>query len=232
MYGRRRRYHKHRPRWKRKSYRRKMRRFFKRRHHYPAAGVPNKKTVLLKYSELLGFGDFDTYPMATCTYSANGIHQVNIDNPGHQPMGHDIWSPLYNHYRVLKSKILVKWMPGVGAAYGYEVGIKRDSDGYVDVVDPGSIIEQETGTIRTIDGNIQTSAGAITKFGWKPSTYFRSDKANLNAQVGYNPSEQDFFHVFARPLSVNPLTNALPIIARIIIKYLVQYFDPKEQFMN
>lgn len=77
-------------------------------------GFPNSIITKLRYctvTTLTGTGG----ARALNAFAANGIYDPDITGVGHQPMYRDTYASIYNHYKVLGSKITVTWLPRTGA---------------------------------------------------------------------------------------------------------------------
>lgn len=69
---------------------------------FKTTGAPRSIRVKLKYSEVV--------PLATLAFdehvfAGNSVYDCNVTGTGHQAMGHDQFSSLYNRFRVHASKI-------------------------------------------------------------------------------------------------------------------------------
>lgn len=76
----------------------------------PNFGFPQQLKVRMKY--------IDEYVMTSTagsqviqTFRMNSIFDPDFTGIGHQPYGHDQWSPLYTKYVVLGSKLVATWSP-------------------------------------------------------------------------------------------------------------------------
>jgi len=66
---------------------------------------PSKKRVTLTYVEYFNVTTSITGAATGQTFRLNGAFDPNQSGVGHQPMAWDQWSPMYNRYTVLSSKI-------------------------------------------------------------------------------------------------------------------------------
>lgn len=69
--------------------------------------LPNRMYRTVKYGDV-----YDINPSAGVTgvqvFRANGLYDPDATATGHQPRGHDEYAAMYNHFRVLRSRIVAK----------------------------------------------------------------------------------------------------------------------------
>lgn len=166
-------------------------------------------------------------------FRANGINDPDPLMGGHQPLGHDQWQAIYNHYEVTGSKIMAYFtakydVPSAnGMALTYGVGL-------IDV-----------GTGRTKDEDCMMDAN----YKWRKSGYYlmptlgvgtvynpykwnnisgRDLPDSLTAAFGADPTEQQYFHVWAS-LRSNTLPQAnLTVNVTVVIEYTCKFSEPKQ----
>lgn len=102
------------PRKTKRAYKKK-RTYRRRRRNNPRrpilSGFPSKKLVKLRYVDTGVNLDAPSAGMAQTIYRANSCFDPYQPTGGHQPMGYDQWSAIYEKYTVLGSKITMKWNP-------------------------------------------------------------------------------------------------------------------------
>lgn len=76
-------------------------------------GFPNQIITKLRYCEILNTTS-TSGARGGNIWRANGIFDPDVTGVGHQPMFRDSYAALYNHYRVLGSKIRVTYVSNAG----------------------------------------------------------------------------------------------------------------------
>lgn len=91
--------------------RRFKRRIKKRKRRLPIGGFPKSKVVRLRYVQQIKIDAHNLTGAPTAyVFRANSLYDPDFTSTvtaGHQPSNWDVWSPLYDHYTVLGSKIKV-----------------------------------------------------------------------------------------------------------------------------
>jgi len=75
------------------------------------SGFPDRKLVKLRYVDSDVTLDAGAGLVQSKTFSCNSLFDPDITSVGHQPMGYDQWSAIYQRYTVLSSKITVRYNP-------------------------------------------------------------------------------------------------------------------------
>lgn len=204
----------------------------KRRVPRPVSGTfntPLPQTILSKhrYSAAIQLDPGAAGIMASHVFSANGLYDPDITGTGHQPMGFDQLTPLYDHYTVIAAKITVK-SSNPDTTYQQILGINTLDD----TTDPASgdvhtMIEQ--GKCKYIVFADDASSGSksvsskvsVKKFFGKSNMM---DNAELKGNAAANPLEQVYFHVVAAPIQG---VNSTPMQCLVVIEYIAVWSEPK-----
>lgn len=167
-------------------------------------------------------------------FRANGIWDPDTAVGGHQPMGHDQWQVIYNHYEVTGARISVDF-----SVKSSEAATKGFPITY------GLGIVDQNGVLRTTDEDCMMDAN----YRWKRSTiaempahrlthYYNPWKWNnvkgrqlpdsLTANFGNDPSEQQYFDVWASCNYGSELPNSIRVDATVCIEYTCKFSEPKQ----
>jgi len=193
-------------------------------------GFPQQMKVRLRY--------VDEYIMTstagstvTQTFRMNSIFDPDFTGVGHQPYGHDQWSPLYNTYVVLGSKLKATWSPltenDVGTSRGpWNVLTVGDDDGSV----PGSVLatcELPRCDNKVVCSKLGGNNMKVTTLTYSPVRDLGLDPFDdtVGAAVGANPSRVYFGSCQAN--DINSTTSSLML--KVEIEYLVLFRGSKNQ---
>lgn len=208
-----------------KKYKKKYNKKYKRYRAPSTALLGNKRLVKLKYHEQLQMNPGIAGIPATYVFSANGCYDPNITGAGHQPRGFDQMMSLYNHYTVIKSKIIVTWMKGGSQTTSVITAISlRDSNTVESSMQ--DYIESRNTTYGPLAG-----AGNATKvlkknfsaknFLGRPHPLSEDD---LRGNAVNNPVEEAYFHLVVAP-TYGVDTAAVDL--NVLIEYIVMLTEPK-----
>lgn len=215
-----------RKRTRKRSYKRRKRRRKRRRVNYNTpSGMPKQRTTKLRY--------VDTYRLDSVAgvltgliFRANSIFDPYQSGIGHQPMGHDQWALLYNHYHVLGSKLTCKFVqPPDNTAPG-NVGAYLSDGSTQPYVTASEFAEAKRGSFTQVT---PTNTGPRTiKSYFSAKTFFNctdvNDNRQLGAAVGANPSEDAYFQIWYEPSD----NSTQQIYVTVTIDYVVQFNEPKD----
>lgn len=214
----------------------RRRRTYRRRFHRsgisPLQPIARKQIVRMRYDGLASInspGAFGSY-----FFRANSIYDPDLTGTGHQPLPHDLWQSLYNHYQVLGSKIsVIAYAEDSATNYVAEVGINVTDDTTVNALYTSTLKEQPGCTSRLLrirpDGcnsmvRLRKGFSAKKWFGVNRSAI--SAMESTSALFGANPTEGAFFHIWcAHPDDSTDIPN---VNLRVRIDYIVEVTEPKE----
>lgn len=209
----------------RKRRRRHRRKFVSMR---APSGLPITNIVKQRYCQhiqLLGQGLSN---IQYHSFRPNSVYDPDHSGVGGQPMGFDEMAGLYNNYRVLGSKITVKWAGyNAGGGEDYVVGCFLDDNAAINYTTWEGVREARKGSSRLITHQrnaVTTSAKYSAKKFWSVKDV--KDNENLGAAVGANPSADCYFLVWFQRL--DKAVSSATINCMVQIDYIVQYFEPKE----
>lgn len=216
----------------RKSMRSRRKRRTKRR--IPRAllgGIPQSKTVKLRYTHMLSLNS-GTGTEARQVYRANSVYDPDSTGIGSQPNYFDVWAGLYNHYVVKGSKINVRVCGTSSTAGGRAsyAAINLNDDTTLTVTRE-ALLEQKDTNWRIAKEPLAGGSTTVTKsfsakkfFGIKD---ILDNKSTMGATVAANPTEQAFYHVVLG--SIDSTDDASQYDVVVTIDYIVQFWEIKEQ---
>lgn len=204
----------------RKRYIGKIRRFL------PLTGFPEKKVVKLRYVDTIKLADSTTPGLVkTYPFSCNSAYDPDATIGGHQPYGFDQWAIIYNHYKVLGSKMTIRVTNTPGSQSGSIFGIKVDDDASVVLNAPG-LMEQKDSRYNLVIG--QNGPMRLSKK-WSLKKTMDPTDDDVSAQVNANPADQEYFVIYAAP--ADPAVVLGTICFQVQIDYIIQFSEMKD-FVN
>lgn len=206
------------------------------------SGFPVKKMVKLRYVDTGVNLDAPGGGIAQTVYRANSILDPYQPTGGHQPMGMDQWSVIYNKYTVLGAKITMEWSPLTAANIvpgRYGVLLSSDTAGTSDFTSINNLMESKLvgRNIRTfgvvynandVKKNSITKTFSAKKFFGKVNVVDGSANTGETGDgilTGTNPGNEVFFIPWAAAMA----SGQDPGVATftIIIDYIVMFSDPR-----
>jgi len=131
--------------------------------------------------------------------TANGLYDPNITGAGHQPMGFDQIMLWYEHYHVTNCKLTVNFCNN-SATENIVVGIYIAPDttittDFIRLVENGMMVKKWMGPSLSNSKNICTLSlnANIAKINGQRTILYTND---FRGDVGANPVEQSYFHIF------------------------------------
>lgn len=195
------------------------------------SGFPASQVVKHKYLQYLTL-DSDGLTTAFNKFRANSVYDPDFTGTGGQPMNHDLYASLYDHYVVLGAKITV-------TAYSQTSLGGSPAVLYIDVLD--SSTASATGYIEAMERRRCRSIVLPTRetnrnnrlSNWFSSKKFfgvtdvDDNRDNLGSVKLGNPSEQCLFEVGVMPM--DGVTNIDPVNCLVQIDYIVKWSEPIPQ---
>lgn len=161
-------------------------------------------------------------------FSLNGLYDPDITGVGHQPVGFDQLSEIYDHYTVLGAKATVSFFSTdttndmIVAAY-----IMDTTTAAVDIRVP-----IENGKAKWRHLSSLSNGGRTTAVMTLPVSLSRFlgvsnplDETALRGNSSGNPAEQAYLHIAAAPNNSNDAANVTFTVA---IEYYVVWTEPKQ----
>ncbi len=218
-------------RYKKKKVYRKRRTYRKRGYkslvsNYVPSGISTTRVANLRYVETIQLsssaGTLDSH-----AFSANSIHDPNVTGIGHQPMGHDTWASLYNHYVVLGSKVTIRIAPG-NIKSSSMVGVLLTDASTPPYTEASTFQEARKGSVRLIAEEQGKAVILSSKFSAKRFFNVKDVKDNvqrLGADSNVSPTEQAYYIVWAQSQTATFSANYTCVVQ---IDYIVAYSEPKD----
>jgi hypothetical protein len=150
-------------------------------------------------------------------YNASSIFDPDQTGVGHNPYSYDTYNTIYNHYRVIGSKISVVFCPNGSSSTGNMVcGIAIKDDTTVET-NFDSIREAKGARYRIATGSERT---VVTQY-YSPKKMFPAGLNNLNALFGSNPAESAYFQVFLTSANMGLAPSTTDCVVTIDYRVLV-----------
>lgn len=160
-------------------------------------------------------------------FAANGLYDPNITGTGHQPLGFDQMMLVYNHYCVVRSRIIVT-ARNASSTLGAYIAVSQHAGTTPLTVDSRLI---ESGLIKYSYLSPKSSMGYtkilsermdIAKFTGVDDAL---DVIELRGSVGANPAEGQYFDISAW----NPDdATQVPIYLEVLIEFDAIFTEPQE----
>lgn len=193
--------------------------------NYAPSGVSTTRIANMRYVEEITINSL-TGLMGTHVFSANSIYDPNVTGAGHQPMGHDTWATLYNHYVVLGSKITVKIAPKSQNSTSV-VGVYLSDAATPAYSNSNQYQEARKGSQRMISIEQGKPVTVVSKLSTKKFFNVTDVKDNLDrlgAVIGVTPVEQAYYTIWCQGKS--GINADYSVIAQI--DYIVAFSEPKD----
>lgn len=187
----------------------------------PLSGFPEKKVVKLRYVETI-LMESSSALTQTYAFSCNSAYDPNQSGSGHQPYGFDQWALIYNHYKVLGSKMKLT-VSGAGQAQtGTIYGIKVDDDASISS-NINQLMEQKDSKYNVIIG--QNAPSALFKK-WSLRKTMDPTNDGVSAIVGASPADQEYYVIYAGCADGASAFGKLAL--QVQIDYIIQFTEMKD----
>lgn len=197
-------------------------------------GFPEVSRVCLHYSEYFSLNPA-AGQLAYYMIRANGVYDPNRTGTGHQPLGYDLWSSVYQHCVVLRSRITVSFVSiETSAVGGLVCGLMPKVPDTPLSLDVNTLIENGRAIYKIIPVRETSYRNGLTLnqevdvakwFGVRDI----EDNDDLCASVGTNPADEVAHCIFVGPTSAADFA-AVQVLIKVL--YDVQFMEPKEQTEN
>jgi len=167
-------------------------------------------------------------------FTCNGLYDPNVTGTGHQPIGFDQMMLFFEHYVVVRAKMLVEFV-NTNSDYPVRVGVYVSPDA---VASTDHVKAMENGLIKTrIIDNDATAGGTgeriarmeldvdLPKILGKTTVEELLDDSELKGSATANPTEQSYFGVTMWGFPIGTVTE---VIFSVTISYDAIFFEPRK----
>lgn len=187
-------------------------------------GMPKTGRTKLRYVENLSLTG-TTGAIATSMWRANSAYDPRYASGGHQPMGYDQWTTLFNHYVVVGSKITAKFQNSSDIPTTM-CGIYLSADTTSVYSNWADFIEADKGNyIQTSDS--ERSYVATEKFSCRRFFNLVDPKdgiGRVGAGIGNDPQEGAYFVIW---IQAKDAASTSTVNVTILIEYIIDFSEPK-----
>lgn len=190
------------------------------------SGMPKTRRAILRYTDHVTSMQSTLGALASYVFRANGCYDPNYTGAGHQPMGWDQWTNLYNHYVVLGAKMTIKVLPDSDNVSPCVIGTYVTDGTTVPYSTPGSFIEAKRGPYRLFKATDRV-VSLVQKYSSKKQFNITDVKDNMDrigAPVTADPTEEALFNIWFFTMDN---TTASPNLF-VSIDYIVEFSEPKD----
>jgi len=160
--------------------------------------------------------------IAKYVYRLNSTFDPDSTGTGHQPMFRDTFAGIYDHYSVVSSRVVVKFVNS--STTTYHTGVLIDDDGStstnIDV-----LCEDTNGLtvmLPALTGSLSTHTFSVN---WDAKKYLGIDpyaSETYKTAVGSNPAEESDITCWAVPTDG---TSTATVVIDVMIEYLVLWTE-------
>lgn len=194
------------------------------------SGFPKNQRMLLRYTgcdaltSTLGVWDF-------MMIRANGCHDPDASNIGHQPLGWDQLKEYYNHYVVNSSTITATILADTSPGPPVVAGVYLGDDTAIPYT-PNTwehLSEADRGSQKLIAYDAVSPVTCSATF--SQNKFFnvkdvRDNLTRLGSIVTADPADQAIFYVYIQSMDVS--STSAKFLVRIEIEYDVSFSEPKD----
>lgn len=187
------------------------------------SGMPRLGRAKLTYVEN-GLLSATSGSLASQIWRAGSCFDPRHATGGHQPMGWDQWTALFNHYCVVGSKIEATFSPTTDVPM--VCGVYLSADASAPYTTWTNYIEAKKGTYRVItdsDKTVKTSGKYSAKKFFNLSDV-KDNISRIGARIDSNPVDDAYFLTWCQAQDVSSSVTANMLIK---IQYIVDFGEPK-----
>jgi len=187
-------------------------------------GFPNSIVTKLRYSDTFE-GTGTAGARFLNVFAANGIFDPDLSGGGHQPLYHDNYFNLYNHYEVIASKITVTFCAKATNTIPMVCGIVVDDDSSIS--SQVTTLMEQSGNTAVVDTDGRNVATLTSNYNGR--TYLADSSQLGRTTFGTNPTELICFGVWAA--TCDGATNGTVSVV-VHVDYTVRCSELKTQTQN
>jgi len=193
-------------------------------------GYPAKTRVKLRYQDLIGLTS-TTGALSYYVFGCNCAYDPNITGTGHQPMYFDQYMAVYDHYKVLGSKIQIRAIPAPAGtttpnAFRSTVVVNDDAT-LTGVTDFGQLIEWGMLDKFLVLGGAEAQLGQKMMYAtWSCKKFFKDkyQSDQLSGDVSNNPVETSCYIICQQPINSDTIT----VNYQVTIDFIVDFYELKD----
>lgn len=206
----------------------RKRKFYRRKRlvsNYVPSGIPLTRISKLRYCEEINVSS--TLGVLTgYAYRANSVYDPNKSGTGHKCLAFAEWNNLFNHWKVLGSRITVSIVQNTSNTSPMVMGLYLTDGDTIPYTSSTEFIEARKGTYTMLTPG-QTRVGKVTsKFSAKK--FFNvvdvKDNQNLGASGNNNPAEEAFYFLWVQ--TTDGSTGSVDCV--VTIDYITAWSEPKD----
>jgi len=205
-----------------------------------ALGFSRSQLIKVRYVQQVQLNPASTAgSTAYILYSSNSINQPNVATSAsvsttvsHQPLAHDQWSAIYNHYCVIGSKCKVQLIPNNSINPTVSGGIVSMmlQDSATPITVATTVLESGRASYRQLAPN-GTSPTFLSK-SYSTKKFFKlqnikDNMDNVGSLFGGNPDEQAYYTIQFFPIDLTVAGTLGPLMI-VTIDYTVLLTGPKD----
>lgn len=190
------------------------------------SGMPLTRRAYMRYSDRILLTS-TSGTIGSYIFRANSVFDPDLTATGHQPMGFDQWTSLYNHYVVVGARITVQPVTDSGQNTAAAYGVNLQADTPLAYTDFTGFIEAKQGTTKYLVGGASVMPKPIySSYSAKKFFNLKDIKDNLTrigAPTGANPGEGAYFVVYYQILTATTDVQWFTCT----IDYIVDWSEPR-----
>jgi len=176
-------------------------------------GFPDSITTQLRYFEEFNLTS-TTGGISSYLWRANSIYDPNYSGTGHQPLYRDEFALIYDHYTVIASKIIVRWMNASTSPFIVSLGLDDDT---TPTTNAYTKAEMNHSTIDSLTPLTGSKSHSVQKCYWGSKSVLAIDPyfdGEGKTPMGQDPLEESFFVCTANTpdASTNTIRGSVEII--------------------
>lgn len=162
-------------------------------------------------------------------YSCNNLFDPTTAAGGHQPLGFDQMTPLYDHYTVLGAKCTVRFFSSADdVGSGANMCFIYVNDDSTAVLSYDTVMEQQKGRVKALtSGDAKQSCTISHK--WSAKKFFGvkdvRDNSQLKGTTTGGPADQAYFVIGAQGIAA--ASNPATIYCNVTIDYITMWTERK-----
>lgn len=211
---------------RRSKYSPSRRQLYVRRIPQVPSGMPNVRIIKLRYADTISITS-TAGALGYHVYRANSLYDTDVTGVGHQPMGYDLWTQMYNHYCVLGAKIYVKAADdGLSTGPATYSGVLLSDDSIIPHSTSSGLMEEG---FKTRIAVFQRKP-IIMSCGYSAKKFFnvanvKDNVTRIGATISQNPFDQAYFHIWQEPLDGS---STQTMFYSVVIEFVVLFSEPKK----